>query len=213
MKIISPSFQILTEINGEKILEDIELFGRTAYKSSDKISEDSARKFVSMLVRRGHESVIEHISITVKIVCNRGVSHELVRHRIASYTQESTRFCNYNNDRFGKEITFIKPIFFEEGSLEYNFWRMACLFSELSYSQLIVAGAKPEEARDVLNNALATEIVVTMNLRSWRNFFKLRTSIQAHPQMREIAIPLLKEFQKQVPIIFDDIVVIGDSNE
>ena len=205
MKIISPSFQILTEINGEKILEDIELFGRTAYKSSDKISEDSARKFVSMLVRRGHESVIEHISITVKIVCNRGVSHELVRHRIASYTQESTRFCNYNNDRFGKEITFIKPIFFEEGSLEYNFWRMACLFSELSYSQLIVAGAKPEEARDVLNNALATEIVVTMNLRSWRNFFKLRTSIQAHPQMREIAIPMLQEFKSLIPIIFDDI--------
>ena len=207
MKIIEPSFEILTEINGEKILKDIELFGRTAYKSEDKITDNSAENFVKMLVTRGHESVIEHIIVTARIVCNRAISHELVRHRIASYTQMSTRYCNFYKDKFNKEIVFIKPLFFEEESFEYKIWKTSCRFSEVSYFQLILSGAKAEEARDVLNNALATEIVVTMNLRSWRNFFKQRTSLQAHPQMREIARPMLKEFQEKIPIIFDDIVV------
>lgn len=205
MKTISPSFEILTKLDGERILKDIELFGRTAYKSEDKITEDSYKKFVKMLVIRGHESVIEHINITARIVCDRGISHELVRHRIASYTQMSTRYCNFYKDKFNKEVAFIKPLFFDEESFEYKIWETACRFSEVSYFQLILSGAKPEEARGVLNNALATEIVVTMNLRSWRNFFRQRTSLRAHPQMREIALPILKEFQEKIPIIFDDI--------
>ncbi len=213
MKTIKPSFTILTEIDGEKILKDIELYGRTAYQSGDKITEDSAEKFVKMLVDRGHESVIEHINVTVKIICDRAISHQLVRHRIASYTQMSTRYCNFYKDKFGQEIKFIEPLFFEKDTSPYLLWEIACKFSEVSYFHLILSGAKPEEARTVLNNSLATEIVVTMNLRSWRNFFKQRTSLQAHPQMREIARPMLEEFQQKIPIIFDDINPISRKGE
>jgi thymidylate synthase (FAD) len=212
MKVIEPSFEILTEIDGERILKSLEIYGRTAYKSEERITEDSHINFMKMLMAKGHESVIEHIVVTIRIICNRGVSHELVRHRIASYTQESTRFCNYTKDKFDKNVKFIKPLFFEEGSFQYKLWETACRFSEVSYFQLILSGARAEEARDVLNNALATEIIVTMNLRSWRNFFRQRTSTKAHPQMREIAIPLLKEFKEKIPVIFDDIVV-RESNE
>jgi len=206
MKVIKPYFEILTDISGESILKFIEKIGRTAYKSEDLITEESYKKFLNLLMTKQHESVIEHFSISVKFVCTRGFSHELVRHRIASYTQESTRYCNYSKGKFGGELTFIKPLFFEENTNEYSLWFNLMEEIEKTYLKMIEIGVKPEQARSVLPNSLKTEIVATMNLRSWRNFFKLRCDITAHPEMRELSIPLLEEFKKQIPIIFDNIV-------
>jgi thymidylate synthase (FAD) len=215
MRIISPHFVFQSEVNGKEMLKQIELAGRTAYKSEDKITDDSAEKFVAEIIKRGHLSVIEHQSVTVRIICDRGVSHEIVRHRLASYTQESTRYCNYSSKKFDNEINVIKPCFWQEEFWDEKenlkcktlreTWKRAMEQAESAYNELIALGATPQEARSVLPNSLKTEIVVTMNLREWRHFFELRTAQAAHPQMREIAIPLLKEFQKKIPVIFDDI--------
>lgn len=206
MKVISPSFEIMP-VNGEEILKSIERAGRTCYKSEDKITADSARKFVAGIVKSGHESVIEHEKITVRIICDRGVTHEIVRHRIASYSQESTRYCNYSADKFGNELTFVQPFYWNEKKDKMGLWLRSMLFAEKMYMELIELGATPQEARAVLPNSLKTEIVVTMNLREWRHFFKVRCSAAAHPQMREVAIPILKKFKEIIPVVFDDIQV------
>lgn len=205
MKIIRPSFEILDEIDGDDILKRIEIAGRTCYKSETNITPDSARKFVASVIKNGHESVIEHEKITVRIICDRGITHEIVRHRLASYSQESTRYCNYSKDKFGNELTFISPPFFEKGSKIYQIWLSAMQESELNYLDMLEAGVKPEEARTVLPNSLKTEIIVTMNLREWRHFFKVRTADAAHPQMREIARPMLESFKDLISVVFDDI--------
>lgn len=206
MKIIEPEFIIEESLDGNDLLRRIERAGRVCYKSEAKITDDSAKKFVQNILKNGHESVIEHEKISVRIVCDRGVSHEIVRHRIASYSQESTRYCNYNADKFGNELTFIKPYFWNEDVVKYNIWKKTMQYIEKSYIQLIESGAKPQEARSVLPNSLKTEIVVTMNLREWRHFFKLRADKAAHPQMRQIALPLLKKFQEIIPIVFDNLI-------
>jgi len=205
MKIIEPKVIIETHVDGDYILQQIEKAGRTAYKSENRISQVSAKEFVRMIRERGHLSVIEHQVITVRVICDRGVSHEIVRHRLASYTQESTRYCNYTKGKFGGEITVIKPCFWTENDEKYKIWKQTIAVIESAYIKLIELGASPQEARSVLPNSLKTEIVITMNLREWKHFFTLRTSEAAHPQMREIAVPLLKEFQKLIPMIFDDI--------
>ena len=217
MKIIKPSYEILTPISdgGIKELQHIEKIGRVCYKSEDRITDDgeSAKKFVKMLINNGHEAMIEHSSLSVKFIVDRGVSHELVRHRIASFAQESTRYCNYSKDKFGNEITVILPCFFDTGmgvlsnSLVYQEWKLACECAEERYFNLLKMGATPQQARTVLPNSLKTEITITANYREWRNFFKLRTAEASHPQMREVAIPLLKELKTFIPIIFDDIEV------
>lgn len=205
MKIILPRVEILDEINGEDILRKIEKAGRVCYKSEDKITNESAKVFIQNILISGHESVIEHEKISVRIICDRGVTHEIVRHRIASYSQESTRYCNYSKDKFGNELTFIRPCFWDERSETYQIWIQEMQMIEEAYNKMIELGAKPQEARTILPNSLKTEIIVTMNLREWRHFFRLRTSEQAHPQMREVAIMLLKEFRKRIDILFDDI--------
>ena len=205
MKVIEPSFLVKGTIDGKQILKNIEEAGRICYKSEDRIKDDSAEKFIAKVIARGHESVIEHEKITVLIVCDRGVSHEIVRHRIASYSQESTRYCNYSKDKFGNEITFIRPYFWEDDIEKYDLWLRTMELIEKSYLELLEMGATPEQARTVLPNSLKTEIIVTMNLREWRHFFKLRTSGGSHPQMREIARPMLDYFKELVPVVFDDI--------
>ena len=205
MKIINASYHIETPIDSKQILKQIEKAGRTCYKSEDRITEESAEAFVRKLIERGHESVLEHESITVRFVCDRGISHEIVRHRIASFSQESTRYCNYSNDRFRNNITFIKPCFLDEGTGGYKLWKQAMFIAEKEYFELLNLGCTPQEARSVLPNSTKTEIVMTANLREWRHFLKLRTAKAAHPQMRELTVPLLHELQEQIPVVFDDI--------
>lgn len=205
MNIICPSFEIIDNINGEDILKKIELIGRVCYKSEDKITDGSAKRFVMNILKSGHESVIEHEKISVRIICDRGVTHEIVRHRIASYSQESTRYCNYSKEKFGNELTVIKPCYWDENCEEYAMWRSSMQEVENTYNKMISKGVTPQEARSILPNSLKTEIVVTMNLREWRHFLKLRTSAKAHPQMREIACAILDRFKEIIPVIFDDI--------
>lgn len=205
MKAIQPYFEVYIDISGEEILKKIERCGRICYKSEGKIEDGSAAKFVGNIIKRGHEAVLEHASFTVKFIVDRGVSHEIVRHRIASYCQESQRYCNYSKDDFGNEITFIIPHYLDYGSEGFEIWQRAMEDCESAYFKLLGYGCTPQEARAVLPNSTKTELVMTANLREWRAFFKLRTSLAAHPQMREVTIPLLEELKKRIPVIFDDL--------
>lgn len=204
MKIISPNVKILTPLDGQAVLKHIEQCGRVCYKSEDKITDTSAAAFVAGIIKRGHEAVLEHFNITVKFICDRGVSHEIVRHRLASYCQESTRYCNYSKEGFGGEITVIQPSFLDCGTRGWELWVLACEQAEKAYFDLLKWGCSPQEARAVLPNSLKTEVVMTANLREWRHFFKLRTAQAAHPQMREVAKMLLKQMREMVPGVFDD---------
>lgn len=210
MRLIKPFYQILSKINGNAILGNIERAGRICYKSEENITSESAKKFIKMIIERGHESVLEHEKITVLFVCDRGVSHELVRHRLASFSQESTRYCNYTKDKFGNEITFIIPCFLKDdgdecrADDEVEFIKLLEQ-AERSYNNLVCLGWKPQEARVVLPNALKTEIVISANIREWRTIFKQRTSMAAHPQMRELMCPLLEDLKGLIPVVFDDI--------
>ena len=256
MKIIKPSYEILDDISedGIKELQKIERCARTCYKSEDRMSEDgeSAKKLIRKLIESGHEAMLEHSCLTVKFITDRGVSHELVRHRMASFAQESTRYCNYSNDKFGQEITVIEPVEFDKLSIEhgydvsrekeatvtdllrlrnaendderestfavfdehsdiykaYAYWFLNCYENETYYLQLTnVYDMTPQMARSVLPNSLKTEIVVTANYREWRHIFQLRTAPDAHPEIRRLLMPLLKELKIRIPVIFDDIKV------
>ena len=204
MRIIEQSYTIESDLSLQMII-DIERYGRTCYKSDDReFNEETAKKFVAMLIERGHHSVLEHGSATVRFVCDRGVSHEIVRHRIASYSQESTRYCNYAKDKFGNEITVIDPRPHMDSD-QFLVWKAAIMQAEQAYFRLVEFGAKPQMARSVLPNSLKTEIVMSANPREWRHFFTMRAAAPAHPQMRELACPLLKEFRERVPVLFDDV--------
>lgn len=221
MKIIEPSIKLEDNINGEEILKKIERIGRVCYKSENNIKDGSAERFVSNLINRHHESVLEHVSISVRVICDRGISHEIVRHRLASYSQESSRYCNYSNNKFGNELTFIKPCWFKSSVEDFNKYVNDDYTVDLSadelnwialnwaiedlYSLFISDEWTPEQARSILPNSIKTELVMTMNLREWRHFFKMRCDKAAHPQMREIAYMILDTFKTNIPIIFDDI--------
>lgn len=219
MKVINASYAIVSDIDGTELLKQIEKVGRTCYKSEDKITDTSAVQFVKNIMKRDHLAIIEHNSVSVRFVCDRGVSHEIVRHRVASYGQESTRYCNYTNERFSSSINVIDVLKGIELDTKMknldplikrcvmSEWKMGMSDAEEHYNNMIKLGATPQIARSVLPTGLKTEIVVTMNLREWRHFFKLRTDIAAHPQMRELTIPLLAEFKSLIPIIFNDIKV------
>ncbi len=207
MKIIKSSVELIDAPTYDELIGKIEKAGRVCYKSENKIDEGTAETFVRRIIKRGHEAVLEHSSITVKFTCDRGVSHEIVRHRVASYCQESTRYCNYSNDDFGAEITVIKPLFFNEGTQGYELWKEACENAENSYFKLLEYGCTPQEARAVLPNSLKTEIVMTANIRELRHFLKLRCSSAAHPQMKEVAMMLLAILKENYPVFCDDIEV------
>ena len=221
MKKLNESYEILTKISegAKEELQMIEKIGRVCYKSEDLIMEDgeSAKKFVAMLIKNGHEAMLEHSNLSVKFIVDRGISHELVRHRIASFAQESTRYCNYAKDKFGSECNFIditpgikldnkmKSMETSEIALVLEEWEKAMEGAERHYMKMLELGATPQIARSVLPNSTKTEITVSANYREWRNFFKLRIPKTAHPQMREVTIPLLKELKEKIPVIFDDI--------
>lgn len=207
MQIIKASYEILnptTKEEGFEILKQIERAARTCYKSEDRIKEDgsSAVTLVKTLRDRKHDAMIEFGNITVKFIISRGISHEVVRHRIASYGQESTRFVSYKD---GIQVIAAKSII--DNAEAFEVWNNCMLVCEESYRKLIDLGIKPEESRDVLPTALKTEIVVSTNIREWRHIFKLRTAKPAHPAMRQIMTPLLNELKELIPILFDDIEV------
>lgn len=222
MRLIRPSINFLWMT--EKPLLQIERAGRTCYKSEKGISKGSAKLFVQKLLDRGHGAMIEHASASYRVICDRGVTHEIVRHRLFSYAQESTRYCNYKDS-----VTFVKPLWLYEqlsdltvvesvpsldyyletfpgGNAEMLHWLHAMAVAEIKY-QIAIDNLNwtPQQARSVLPNSLKTEIVITGNLREWRHFFKLRTAKTAHPQMQEIANMLLKDIKQRIPVIYDDI--------
>jgi len=205
MKIIEPSVELVDDFDAAAIMKKIERAGRVCYKSEGNIKDGSAEKFIRGIIKRGHESVIEHASVSFKIICDRGVTHELVRHRLASYSQESSRYCDYSAGKFGGELTFIKPCFWAEDDENFLLWKETMARLEKNYLELRERGAKPEEARSILPNSLKTEIFVTMNLRELRHFLKLRTAAAAHPQMREVALKIYKILVEKLPAVFDDL--------
>ena len=208
MRVINAGYEIISDLNGAEILKHIERCARVCYKSEDRITDGSAEKMVAALIRSGHEAMLEHYSFTVKFICDRGIANELVRHRIASFAQESSRYCCYAKDKFGKELTFINPCFWEPDSDNYARWFHEMDEAEKTYLAMIEDGATPEQARDILPMSIKTEIVMTANLREWRHFLKLRAegvTGKPHPQMLEITIPLLKELKQKIPVVFDDI--------
>lgn len=315
MKIIKASVEFMEPVNGEEVLRHLERCGRICYKSEGKIEDGSAEKFIRSVIKRGHESVLEHASFcfeidsgvyywmneiihvlstehgfnsfvrftkedrtlmsgnvrawrdlfrnmtgwtgipvcfegfikenpvlfpeyqdevfipirigsirpvraddleteneilthcdkTVLFVVDRGVSHEIVRHRIASFSQESTRYCNYSKDGFGGEIAVIQPLYLEPDTDAWVAWEAGCKMAEAGYFALLNIGLSPQEARAVLPNSLKTEVVMTANIREWRHFLRLRCSEAAHPQMREVANMLLDMFYGEMPVLFEDV--------
>jgi len=214
MILVKPSIEFMWMT--ENPLQTIEKAGRTCYKSEDKITNNSAEIFVKNLLKRGHEAMIEHASMSYKVICDRGVSHEIVRHRLFSFAQESTRYCNYKNS-----VTFIIPNWLgkiKKGAYCYeehpelgetvetlqDAWFYSMQYAETCYKHLIQAGWSPQQARSVLPNSLKTEIIITGNMREWRHFFKLRTAKEAHLQMKEVADMILQDAIKRVPVLFDD---------
>ena len=226
MRWIDSRVELLEPIDAPAILRKLELALRNCYKSEDKIEEGSAERIISSCIARGHESPLEHAAITYRVICDRGVSHEWVRHRIASYSQESTRYCNYNKGKFNSELTFIYPYWHKDlppinefrydeltkdQQTKLDWWSIlnsSCRDIEMHYRMLIERGAAPEAARALLPNCLKTEIVCTMNIRELRNFFKLRTTKFAHPDIRKLAIELLSLLrQNGLGVLFNDIMV------
>lgn len=207
MKIVKPEFNItaLTEADPIRLMRHLEAMGRICYQSEGAITEDSYKQFLKNIIQRGHEAVLEHATVTAVVTCDRGVSHEIVRHRIASYCQESTRYCNYSKGKFGEEITVIEPCFWKESDPEYAAWLNICSKAEDAYFDLLLSGATPQEARSVLPNSLKTQIAITMNIREWRHFFRLRCSPAAHPQMAEVAKLGLIEMYDYFPVLFKDV--------
>lgn len=207
MKLIKPSVEIITPIATQDVYKTIEKIARTCYKSEDKITGDSAERMVKTLIKSGHEAMIEFFDITVKFTCDRITSQSIVRHRLGSFAQESTRYCNYTKDKFGNEITFIQPHWYQ-GEL-HNDWKPAFIkvlnFAERQYCEFISHGLSPEDARAVLPNALKTEINVKFNLREWRHFFNLRCHHTAHPDIQVLAKDLLTQLYDKLPVVFEDL--------
>lgn len=209
MRVIQQSYEILTDLSDSmKILKDIERAGRVCYKSENNITEDSCITFCKSIISRGHEAVIEHSQLSVRFTVDRAIANELVRHRIASYCQESSRYCNYSKDKFCNEIKVIEPEdLLPRDSVDYSIWWMACKNAEDAYMAMLSNNVKPEIARNVLPLSTATEIIMTANIREWRSVLRLRSSYNkcAHPQMRSICDRLLAELKSKIPVLFDDI--------
>lgn len=212
MKTIKPHVEPVGPLpSRESVYGLIEAAGRTCYLS-ERVEGDTAEKFIQRAIRRQHWSILEHEKVTLRITCDRGVTHELVRHRLASYSQESTRYCNYSHDKFGEEITVIDlatgfhyDLTQEKDRLKYEEWQQAMEDAERHYMRMLELGATPQEARSVLPNSTKTEIVVTMNMRSWRHFIEMRyfgVAGAPHPQMVEVAEMVYDLLDTEYPVLF-----------
>ena len=212
MKIINAYVELINAPEYETMLNTVETAGRVCYKSEERMGPGTAEPFIRGIIKRGHEAVLEHSSITVRFVCDRGVTHEIVRHRMSSYCMESTRYCNYANGKFGEEITVIRPSFFKpwdemelEDKYKYLAWSNGCQRAEESYLAMIHRGASAQEARSVLPHSVKAELIMTANVREWRHFLKLRNNPAAHPQTKEVAGLLQDELVKRYPVFFEDL--------
>jgi len=214
VKLIRQSFEVLTPIDADAIMRELERSTRLCYKSEDKIGPGTADKLVRSIIKNGHHAMLEHQNLRFRFITDRGVTHELVRHRLCAVAQESTRYCNYSKGKFGGECTFIIPSWFSEMVFpEPNSWRTekeaiwskAMHSAEFYYMEMIRLGQPAQQARSVLPNSLKTEIDVTANIRQWRHILNLRTAPAAHPQMRDLMLPLLALLKEELPILFSDV--------
>lgn len=212
VKIITPSVELLTPLDGEAILKHLELCARNCYKSEDKITSDSAHKMVRKLLEMGHEAMIEHFNLTAKITCDLGVYKDITRHRHVSYAIESTRYCNYSKGKFGNELSMMKPCHIQEGTAEYKLWLQTMEMIEKNYNAMAALGCKPDQLRMLLPHSIKADVVMTANLREWRHIFKLRCAPAAHPSVQQVMKMLLKTLKAEIPVIFDDI-AYDDENE
>ena len=206
MKLINPSFEIISKLDGEEILRHCEIAVRNCYKSEDKIGDDSHTRVIKTVVDSHHYSTLEHSVISIRVICSRACMSQWTRHRHLSYSIESQRYCNYTKGKFNNEISFIKPANYYNLTTEQKFLLDESFKQcEANYLKLVYAGFKAQDARQVLNNAVKTEMVITGNLRAWREFLKLRTEPHAQDEIRFLSIGLLNEFKKNIPIVFDSI--------
>lgn len=205
VKIVSPSVEVITPLDGDYILKHLERCARNCYKSEDKITSDSAKIMIKKLLEMGHEAMIEHFSITVKFTTDVGAYKDLTRHRHASFAIESTRFCNYSKGKYGNELCLMRPSNMEEGSEIYNIWLKSMTEIEQAYLKMATHGATVDQLRMLLPHSTKADVFMTANIREWRHIFKLRCAPATHPSIREIMTILLKQFRAEIPVLFDDI--------
>lgn len=204
MQIVDPYIQV-EKVDGIKIMKNIERACRTCYRSEGKITEESYKTLLKNCITRGHESVLEHEKITIRMYCDLGVYKDLTRHRIASFSIESTRYCNYGKDKFDNELKFIRPCNIEEGTETYKLWEDACEKIEKNYIEMSNLGALPDQLRMILPHSIAAEVTMTANIREWKHILSLRASSHTHPSIRQLMIPLLLHFKQIMPEIFEDV--------
>lgn len=207
VKIIKPSVEIISEINSDKILKQIEKCARNCYKSENNITEDttSAVKMIGKLIEMGHTAMIEFADVIVNLHCDIGVYKDLTRHRHCSFAIESTRYCNYSKGKFGNEISVIKPCNMDENSGIYHTWLKAMNDMERAYMQMAEIGATPDQLRMILPHSTAASVMMKANVREWRHIFNLRCAKAAHPSVRQIMLITLNEFHNKIPVLFDDL--------
>lgn len=218
MKIINPKIEV-EKYDGVKIMKNIERACRTCYRSENLITEDSYKRLLTNCLNRGHQSILEHEKITVRMICDIGVYKDLTRHRFGSFSIESSRYCAYNKDKFDNEIKFIKPVFYKESWTDRNYegsgmdideekskiWYDTMENIEDSYMDMAKLGCTPDEMRMILPHSTAAEVTMTANIREWRHILDLRTKKMTHPSVRQILIPLLLKFKADMPELFGDI--------
>lgn len=230
MRLIKPKVEILDRIDGDQVIADITTAARTCYKSEDVRTKEKDKALVKRLIESKHEAMLEFSDVTVKFTTSIGITREIIRHRLSSFANESTRYCNYNKDKFNSEITFIIPSYLDipEGNYTYwdgdwvdmdkmkiqlpaddkntvSNWLFALNYAETTYQILSNKGWKAEQAREVLPMSTKSELCMKANLREWRHFFELRCSTAAHPDIRVLALDLLKQMHEKIPVIFDDL--------
>jgi len=205
MKVVEPSFEIWTDLDDKTVGQFIEKCARNCYKSEGLITEDSYKKIIKMLINNGHTAMLEHFSITLKLTTDLHSYKDLTRHRHAAFAIESTRWCNYSGDKFGKELTFIKPYGLEPGTTLYSIWNKHCLDSEISYINMKNNDSTTDQASQVLNQSLKADVVITCNIREWRHILKLRTDKAVYPNLRFLMIDILRAFNEKLPTFFGDL--------
>lgn len=211
VKIINPKIEI-EKFDGIKIMKNIEKACRVCYRSEDVINDNSYKILITNCIKRGHESILEHEKITVKLTTEIGAYKDFTRHRLSSFSIESTRFCSYDKDKFNNEIKIINPSYITDATI-YNIWFKSCQIMEDNYMLMKKLGAKNDECREILNHSVAADVVMTCNIREWRHIFSLRCSKLSHPSLRVVFIPLLLLFKKEMPELFNDIDYDKDFNE